>query len=275
MDIKELRKISLEFRRVSSDALYTTYEVGNLHLIRLRKYIEENQNLMKIIEDIIVGIEVDYNSEFIITDNYWIEYNVPVDKAKHIKAMWDYLKELTQDEKDLTGIGIRFQCDSTKYTDRIRSFISKIFKPLIDFLVDSLSMEIMLLEDELKDKINISQYIGQNYGTANVANRDITSTNYVNINEIQEVNKLISEIIDELNKINQSSEEIEEFKDDIEIIKENVNDKNPNITKLKKAYKSIINFIKDIPAKIVVTDTIINNSKKLIDYIKGIIETIV
>ena len=49
MDIKEYRKVSQAFRRLSSNMLKTDYNDGNIQLIRFRKFIQENELINNIL----------------------------------------------------------------------------------------------------------------------------------------------------------------------------------------------------------------------------------
>ena len=66
MDIREYRKVSQAFRRVSSNMLKTSYDEENI--IKFRKFIEENEVINRIIQDKIINIDYDYKNNFIVED---------------------------------------------------------------------------------------------------------------------------------------------------------------------------------------------------------------
>lgn len=161
-DLVEYRRTSLEFRRLASNMLRTNYEEGNLHLIRLRTFIQENELIKEIIQRKIANVAYDYKDNFISSEAGWNSFNIPIEDAEHIKAMYDYLIDITKEEESLIGRASVFYHSSNKYNDVIRNFIEKAFKPLVDFITDSLSMEIMMFEPE-KRETHIYQNIGNNY----------------------------------------------------------------------------------------------------------------
>ena len=101
MDIREYRKVSQAFRRLSSNMLKTNYDDGNIQLIRFRKFIEENEVINRIIQDKITDIDYDYKNNFIVEDDGWASISIPIDESKHIKAMYDYLVDITNEEEDI------------------------------------------------------------------------------------------------------------------------------------------------------------------------------
>lgn len=274
MDIKELRIISIEFRRLSSNALLTKHEEGNLHLIRLMEYICANEYVKNIIYDKIGEAKIDYLQEFVNNEYSRLSFKIPVDTGEHLKAIMDYLYDLTQEPMELHGIAADMYCGSNNLTDKVRHFIDKLIKPLINFVVDSISLDMIKIKEDEKGGLSVNQYINQNYGTANMAKGNITSSNTVNINEKKQVNDIAEELLKLLKESNIEKELKEEYQDDIETIVENINSGDPKIVKLKKASRNILKFIKSIPSTIATAELIVKNSEILVDYVQKIITTI-
>lgn len=276
MDIVEYRKTSLAFRRVASNMLNTNYKEGNIQLIRFRKFIQDNKVLSEMISNKIKGIEYDYKDNFLIHENgnYWYELNIPIDEAEHIKGMYDYLIDITEEDKDLRGIAGRFRHGNDTWNDIIRSYLDMAFKPLVDFIVDSLSMEMMIMEPQ-KNETHIHQSINNNYGTANIAERDIHSINNSSTNDIKDIIALIAEVkmsIEENKEIEQ--ERKEEVLDDLDVIQEQVKSEKPKYVKLKKAYSGIKNFLVKLPQNITTATLIATQLNKLGENIEPILESI-
>jgi hypothetical protein len=273
-DILEYRRTSLKFRRLASNMLDTNHTEGNLHLIRLKKYIDEDNLINEIITNKIKGIKYDYNSSFISEDGGWWSLNIPVNNSEHIKAMYDYLIDITKEEKDISGIACNFPCGSNSLNDIIKNYLENVFKPLVDFIIDSLSMEMMILEPE-KTETHIHQNIGTNYGTANVAQRDISSVNNTNINDVKEIVSLIAEV----RKMIEAEEIDQETKadaiDDLETVQEQVESKQPKFVKLKKAYQGLKDFMASVPNGIVqatVIATKLNDLTQKVHSFMGLIK---
>ncbi|WP_096635763.1 hypothetical protein [Clostridium cochlearium] len=269
INILDYRRTSLEFRRLASNALTTNYTDGNLHLIRLRMYTEENAIINKIIERKIKGIDYDYKDNFFITeDGCWSNLNIPINDSEHIKAIYDYLVDITQKEEDIRGTARRFHCSSTSWNDIIRNYIEKVFKPLIDFIIDSLSMEMMILEPE-KTGTQIYQSIGTNYGTANIAQRDISSVNNLGENNIKEIIDLILQAKNLIGESEIEEEVKEEVIDDLEIVQEQVESKEPKLIKLKKSCLGLKKFICSIPGGIGQATLIVTNLSDLVEKVNS------
>lgn len=274
MDIVEYRKTSLTFRRISSNMLNSKYDEGNLQLIRFRKFIQENKIISEIIKNKIKDVE--YKNDFISNedDGYWYTVDIPIDEAVHIKSMYCYLIEITEKEMDLRGIAGRFHHGSKSWNDIIQSYLDKIFKPLVDFIVDFISMEMMIMEPE-KNETHIHQSINNNYGTANIAERDIHSINNSNTNDIKDIVALISEVkmsIEGTKEIEQENKE--EVLDDLDVIQEQVESEKPKYVKLKKAYSGIKNFLVKLPQNITTATLIATKLNELGQKIEPILERI-
>lgn len=69
--------------------------------------------------------------------------------GEHIKAMYDYLIDITNEE-DIRWRARKFSRNSgsKKWNDIIREYLDKAFKPLVHFIVDSLSMEMIGMENK-------------------------------------------------------------------------------------------------------------------------------
>ena len=73
MNIKDLRKLSLEFRRLSSNFLNSTHDTADANLSRFVSLITTNELIRSIIEKKIAGVEYDFKDCFGIEDDGWAE----------------------------------------------------------------------------------------------------------------------------------------------------------------------------------------------------------
>lgn len=247
--------------------LRTNYEDGNIELIRFRNFIQENEIIHNIILYKIECVNYDYKGNFIIDDGSRCEIVKPIDESKHIKAMYEYLIDITDKEEDIRFRARKFYLKSGKWNDIIREFLEKVFKPLVDFITDSLSMEMMIMETG-KQETHIHQNIQNNYGSANIAQRDIHSINNVNNNDSEEIIKLVNSL-KELIATEEIDDEVkEEVIDDLETIEEQMKSEKPKFIKIKKAYQGIKNFATSIPSKLVQATAIVTQLTELIEKIQ-------
>lgn len=273
MELIDYRQASSKFRRLSSNLLVTTYEDGNLHLIRLKKFIDNDPIIKRIISNKISIVDFDYKlNDFIsLEDGYWAQVNKPIDENEHMKAIYDYMTDMTKEEKDLRCIASRFHHDSNKYTDKVRNYIDIVFKPLIDYIVSILSEEMMYLESKNNKNLGIvfNQTIGNNYGATNFAQGDITSTNAVTVglNEKEDIKSLIAEISAMIKDINIDNDIKEDVLDELDVIQEQVKNENPKPRRIRKACDGIYNFITKLPSNIENSTLIVAGVTKLLENI--------
>jgi len=243
IDVMEMKKTSLEFRRTSSNLLRTTYDVGNLYLTRFKKYIDGNDTIRILLDNKIVNSTFDYKDCFdTSTSSGWKEINAPDNETDHLKAAYDYMSYIVDNDVALESIAHNYYCSSNNRTEIIRNFVEKAFLPLINFIIDTLSTEIMLT-DAQHTQPAINQHIQNNYGTANATNGNVTSTNITYGQNINDICKLISEVKSLLNDESIDEDVKEELKDDLEIIDEQIKTKKPNKTRIKKAFANIKSFL--------------------------------
>lgn len=256
MNRLELRRLSLEFRRLSSNLLNSTDDTADINLSRFLKFIDENELISKFIKDKISGVDYDFMKCYAIGCSGWASFNPPEDEACHIKAQYDYLLFINNEDKvNVRGQALRYCWSSRKINDNIQSFLDMAFKPLINFINDQLSME-MLVYDEEEKVMGGNTYI-QNIETVNGAANQLNSgvINTANTtNDINSMLTLIDKLLSSLAEIQGiDSEEIENVKDDLEIVQEQLKSDTPKKTRIRKALIGIKKFVCDFSMKLAVT----------------------
>lgn len=256
MNIVELRKLSLEFRRLSSNLLNSTDDTADINLSRFLKFIDGNELISAIIKSKISGIDYDFNKCYKIDYSGWAEYNPPEDEARHIKAQYDYLVFISnENEASVLGQEMQYYCQSSKKNDKIQSFLEMAFKPLIDFINDQISMEMIVYDEEAK-AIGGNTYI-QNIetvnGSASQQNSGVINT-YNTTNDTSFMLELIDKLLASLPEIQGvDAEEIENVKDDLEMVQEQLKTDNPKKNRIGKALVGIKKFVGDFSMKLAVT----------------------
>lgn len=249
----ELRKVSLSFRRVSSNLLNTDRDSADVCLTRFLKFIDDTPEISKIIHSAIDGIDYDFNNCFGIND-YGRDCKIPVDEKEHLKAQYDFAHSIADDEKD-NVLKEAFKVYRSPNSDKVREFISDYFKPMIDYINDAISTEMIILEEsESKMNPSIIQHIGANYGTMNTQGTgSIVTTNNTNV-VLNDINSLLSKILPSIDAIEDiSDDDKESITDDLESIKEQVNAKEPKKSRLQKALANIKKFAGDFSMKLAVS----------------------
>lgn len=270
LDIREYKKISLDFRRTASNFLRTEYNNEDIPLRRFYNYIETEQTIKEIINNKIENVEYDYHKCF-AKDEFGRSYiNVPLDESEHIKAMYDYLKYIVDNNVSLERIAMEFPCTSRKITDILQNFIDLAFKPLIDFIQDELSKIMIMIEEDNMNNINFSN----NQGVINIAdkNSSIKSDNVINQNDIESIIKLINTIKSNIADLELDNDEKENILDDIDIVQEQIQSNVTKPTRIKKAFNSIKGFLTNTALLTGAGITLANNIQQLVTLVQPIID---
>lgn len=252
----ELRKISLEFRRLSSNLLRSGREDSDVALARLMKYIEATTFIHDTVHNAIDSVDFDFKQCFLIEDTGWHGVNIPEDEYCHLKAQYDYMNFILGDEKKSVGGEARQYPHSSKsWSEIIQEFLDTAVKPMIDYINDAISTEMIVIEEyEKKAPPSIVQNIGNNYGTLNAQGTgSIVSTNNTSV-MINDINNLLSKIIPSIeNIIDVTDDEKESIKDDLESIQEQVNSPEPKKSRMRKSLDGIKKFAQEFSMKLAVS----------------------
>lgn len=256
MNRLELRKLSLEFRRLSSNLLNSTDDTADINLSRFLKFIDENEFISGFIQDKISGIDYDFKECYTLDRPGWAGFNPPEDEACHIKAQYDYLLFInSEDRVNVRGQAMRYCWSSRKINDNIQSFLDMAFKPLIDCINDYLSMEMIACDEEAK-AMSGNTYI-QNIetvnGLANQQNSGVINTCNT-ANDVSSMIALIDKLLASLPEIQGvDSKEIENVEDDLEMIQEQLQSDTPKKNRIGRALIGIKKFVSDFSMKLAVT----------------------
>lgn len=256
MNRLELRKLSLEFRRSSSNLLNSTDDTADINLSRFLKFIDGNELISGFIKDKIAGVDYDFKKCFDIGCSGWADFNPPEDEECHIKAQYDYLLFINNEDKiSVRGQAMRYCWSSRKINDNIQSFLDMAFKPFIDFINDHLSMEMIVYDEEAKSMSGNTyiQNIETVNGSASQQNSGVINT-YNTTNDTTSMITLIDKLLASLPEIQGvDSEQIENVKDDLEMIQEQLESDAPKKNRIGKALVGIKKFAGDFSMKLAVT----------------------
>ena len=258
--MKELRSISLDFRRISSNLLRTSHEQADVALTRFYNFINGTNWIYNLLQPIITETDYDFRECFMPSDRRR-EFVIPLDEKKHIKAQYDYMRYIIESEKvNILGLAMKHCINEKKFDDMVQVFFSDAFKPLIDYINDSISKEMILIGGDTTQVPAVN--IGNNYGTANIQGKGtINSTNTVNLAS-NEIKQLIEKIMPSLEYIQDVPEEEKvSVQDDLESIQEQLVSATPKKNRIQKALNGIKEFVKNFPMSLAVnmaTTAIVN-----------------
>ena len=247
--------------------LSSSADEGNIHLIRLKDFMDNNEIISNIVNKRIKTVNYDYKKEKFIDidgEEYWIEPNIPIDEDEHMKAIYDYLSDMTNEKKSLIGISVRFHHKSNSYDDIVRNYLDIVFKPLVNYINDCLTEEMMNIEPKKTEKI-INQHIENNYGANNFAEGNIISNNYVNVGTQVDINSLINNLCDFIKNEDEIKEEDkEDIIDELQVISEQVNSEQPKKRRIEKAYNRVKEMVINLPEKVLKAEAFVVGLDKLV-----------
>lgn len=281
MNRVELRKLSLEFRRISSNLLNSDDDTADVNLSRFLKFIKGNELIKGYVDQKIVDVDYDFKVCFDCEAYDWANFNPPEDEACHIKAMYDYLIYINAEEKIcVRGQAMRYCWSDKSINGIIQKFLDMAFKPLIDFINDQLSMDMIVMDEEMK-AMGGNTFI-QNIETVNgSANQQGSGTinSYNTVNDTSDVLALIDKLLLSLDAIQDvDADEIESVRDDLEVVQEQLNADVPKKSRISKALAGIKKFVGDFSMKLAVswaTNKVTNTDwSNLIQQIDDIIQKI-
>ena len=135
------------------------------------------------------------------------------------------------------------------YTDIIQRFLENTVKPLINFINDEISKEMILLEDE-KKTAPMTQNIGTVNGPVIQQGSGSITLNTKNGVSATDLNSLIEKLISSLPAITDTAaEEIESVKDDLESLQEQIYSPAPKKSRMQKALAGIKKFSSEVLSK--------------------------
>ena len=253
-ELKQLKLLSLDFRRKSSQLLNSDQHDADVNLCRFVDFIENTPMLHNIVHEVVDVTEFDFKECFLIDGGSWIGIQVPIDEKKHIKAMYDYANYIANSETEsIVYQAQRYPCSSSKWSEIIQNYLNDAIKPLIDFINDSISKEIILMQQE-ENAVSMTQNIGtvngnvvqQQHGNVNITNQTGISS--------EDLNGLIEKIMASLPEIKDvDTEEVDSVKDDLESLQEQIQSPTPKKNRMQKALNGVQKFFSDFGMKVAVT----------------------
>lgn len=253
-ELKQLKLLSLDFRRKSSQLLNSDQHDVDVNLCRFVDFIESTPLLNNIVHSVVDVTDFDFKECFLIDGGSWIEIQVPIDENKHIKAMYDYANYIANSENEsIEYQARRYPCSSKKWSEMIQNYLNDAIKPLIDFINDSISKEIILVQQE-GNVVSMTQNIETVNG--NVVQQQRGKVNITNQTGIpgEDLNGLIEKIISSLSEIKDvDTEEVDSVKDDLESLQEQIQSPTPKKNRMQKALNGVQKFFSDFGMKVAVT----------------------
>ncbi|MFA9397409.1 MAG: hypothetical protein ACERKV_03970 [Clostridiaceae bacterium] len=250
---RELRILSLDFRRVSSNLLNSDDNNADVNMARFKKFIDETLFISQLICNVIDGVDYDFKKCFLIEGNDWHSIDVPADERLHIKAQYDYITYIVESDKDrVLGQALRFYHSSNNLKDNIQSFIDNAFKPLIDYINDEISKEMILSEENHRQESSMIQNIGNVYGSA-TQGINVAPSNSTNVNDNDKLFDMLGQAIEALALFDAPENIKADLQDDIETISEQITSPVPKKTRLNKSLAGIKKFAAEFGMKMAVT----------------------
>ena len=250
----DMRKKSLDFRRLSSNLLTSTKDDADVNLARFAKFIDADEFIHNLIHGMIDDVEYDFKNCFRFDQGGWADTCVPVDEKEHLKAQYDLIQYILS-EKNVLSIAMKYPWKENKFNVVIQDFLSMALKPMIDFITDSMSKEMIIMEESLPKTTSLVQNINTVQGNAIQQTGSGTINATANFSsQAEELTALIDKLMPMLDGLEDiSDEDIESVKDDMESLKEQAVSDAPKVSRMKKALAGIKKFGSDVLVKLSVS----------------------
>lgn len=253
MDINDYIITQSNFKKISSEVLNSN-TTKNIYLIRFKDFIDEDSIIKDIISNKIKYVSCDCEEQNFIKEinTHYVDVEIPLNEDEHIKYIYNHLSNITKNKMDLIDIASKFYHKNNNYIFRVNNYITKVFKPLLDYIENILLREIKILDNNnhKQGDIIINNDIKNNYGSNNIAKGNISSINTVSNHSTSTEIKIKSLIEDILLDI--KSEEIcedikEEIIDELSICAQQIEQNTLRETRKNKVKDFISSTINKIP----------------------------
>lgn len=271
---QNLSVLSLDFRRLSSNLLNADSANADILLMRFKRFIDRDEFISGLLKRKMDGIEYNFKDCFQIDSSGWHTMSPPVSEECHIKAQYDYLSYICESNRSVEGEAFGYFCSSRKIIDIIQGFLSDAFKPLIDYINDSISKEILLLKEEQTQNLSMVQNIATVNGTVMQGTGTMSTVNTTVVNELGEIINLINRLSKEVDGLDIPGEDKDDVKDDLEVICEQVQSSAPKKNRLQKAVNGIKKFASEVIVKYTVNEAVHVNWSTLVTKVEKLISTL-
>lgn len=228
---KELKKISLGFRRVASRLLNTEFRDGINNLKRFINYIDSTTIIKDFIEKNTVK---EYDIEQIIKARGFNEkFNIPCEKEEEISFTYQLLKYMVENVNDYGAFAMGYSF-SNKFQDMADSFNDEVVKPFVNHIIEYL--EVIKIDMGIDEKAKIDISISDINGSQiNVAQGKSTINAVYNGTEsdIDQIRELTETIFNLLKTEDVSGEILDETEEILDTINEEVSSEKPKKSILK------------------------------------------
>lgn len=237
---KELKKISLEFRKVASRLLNTDYDEGIDNLKRFMSYIKGQP----VINDF---IERNNTKQYVIEEvlnsrGYRDRFVIPYDKSEEITFVYQLLNYAVDNINDYYVLARGYSSD-TKIQSHVEAFNKNVVNPFVNHIISYLE-EIAIdigEEENSTTTINIS---GGNLGQFNFSQGQSTlvANQINNSNNLEEIQRLSTELLQIISNERVDEESKEELKESLEMMKNEIESEKPKKGLLRIGIKGLIGF---------------------------------
>lgn len=205
---KELKKLSLNFRTVSSRLLRTSYIDGMANLLRFLNFIDETPPIKNYIDNCNYKFDV-ANEVKECASNPRVIYSIPTDTREEISFIYQILKYYSKNYESYLQPIPHAYCHSSSFQDQVDEFNIRVVLPFVNHINCFLEEQYIEFGDEaLNNKITINNDSGQVNFAQNHAN--ITATQNMNTEVIGLMEKFITQLQSEIFKNKEELQELTE-----------------------------------------------------------------
>ncbi|EFV71665.1 hypothetical protein HMPREF1012_02304 [Bacillus sp. BT1B_CT2] len=194
---KEIKKLSLNFRRVASRFLNCNFQDYHDCLKRFLLFIEESPVIYEFIQ---ANNMIRFDIEQVIKGKgFQKKFRLPIRESEEIAFIYQMLNYISDNELDIANISFGYG-SSNKIQSHVDNFNDQVVKPLVDYIVTYLGeMKIdMGFDGKSSTQYNIREFRGQlNHAEGQST---VTATQTFNETKTADLKDLTKQFIKELNK---------------------------------------------------------------------------
>jgi hypothetical protein len=262
MDIKDIQKLSKNFRIIASRLLNSGYRDSIDNLIRFTNCIDTDETISNFISK---NNNAKFDVEKIIKEKgYSARYPAQYNKSDEIAFTYQLLKYASENCKDYFKISQGYS-DSRKLQDHNDEFNKVVVKPFIDYILAYLDELYSDLKTDSNDKGINFHITGENKGLINVnqgGTSNISST-IINNPDVSEINELIQNIL----VVIECDKAFDNERDEITEILNEIKDQLASASPKKKYISLLIEKLSTIASVITIATTLSGPTKTLYDLV--------
>ncbi len=237
---KEIQRSLRDFGNIISDLINAEFKNLQSLTKRFVSFSMSDTVISKIMKPLLV-MKLDRDNIIIDYEGASSDINIPSDMTEHISFVIQLLYQFEDAKNDAFANFALQYFPSHEFDSSISKMNDILIKPAMRELINKIND---FIEDEVKQQESIELSSIQIFNIGDIVNKNgnIAIGQDIKIDSVKNIDKLSDEFLKIILEKGYSYTDFELIKDDIELIKEQLNKENPNNKILEKAFQNIKNI---------------------------------